>query len=119
MKTCKHDGCMGACGCQLSPAEINQKQRGADHDAKKKADAVSNHPNEGIKEHGLKIKSRTNGKTVDVGFGPQGSNLVPANPFASLAQAGFLHVHPEKLGKAGLAEWDKASKGKTLPKKVK
>ena len=36
-------------------------------------------------------------------------------PFASKAQAGYLHSHPEILGKAGLAEWDAASKGKSLP----
>jgi hypothetical protein len=35
-----------------------------------------------------------------------------------LAQAGYMHSHPEKLGKKGLAEWDAATKGKHLPKKV-
>jgi hypothetical protein len=29
-----------------------------------------------------------------------------------------MHSHPEKLGKKGLAEWDAATKGKHLPKKV-
>ena len=45
--------------------------------------------------------------------------MVPKNPFASLAQEGFLHAHPEKLGKAGLKEWDAATKGKHLPEHVK
>lgn len=36
-------------------------------------------------------------------------------PFESLAQEGYLHAHPEKLGKAGLKEWDAATKGKHLP----
>jgi len=40
-------------------------------------------------------------------------------PFKSKAQQGYLHAHPEILGKAGLKEWDAASKGKKLPKKVK
>jgi hypothetical protein len=40
-------------------------------------------------------------------------------PFKSLAQEGFLHAHPEKLGKKGLAEWDAATKGKHLPEHVK
>lgn len=40
-------------------------------------------------------------------------------PFKSLAQEGFLHAHPEKLGKAGLKEWDAATKGKHLPEHVK
>jgi hypothetical protein len=44
---------------------------------------------------------------------------VPKNPFASLAQAGYMHTHPDILGKEGLKEWDNATKGKTLPKHVK
>lgn len=40
-------------------------------------------------------------------------------PFRSQAQAGYLHSHPEILGKTGLKEWDAATKGKSLPKKVK
>lgn len=40
-------------------------------------------------------------------------------PFKSLAQAGYLHSHPEILGKKGLSEWDAATKGKHLPKHVK
>ena len=39
-------------------------------------------------------------------------------PFVSLAQEGFMHEHPEKLGKKALAEWDAATKGMHLPKHV-
>jgi hypothetical protein len=38
-------------------------------------------------------------------------------PFKSKAQQGYMHAHPEILGKAGLAEWDSATKGKHLPEK--
>ncbi len=38
-------------------------------------------------------------------------------PFVSKAQAGFMHEHPEILGKAGLAEWDAATKGRHLPER--
>jgi hypothetical protein len=65
------------------------------------------------------IISRTTGAAVEVSFGPQDKGNVPANPFASLAQEGYLHAHPEKLGKAKLAEFDRATKGKKLPKRVK
>lgn len=102
-----------------SPVQINQAASEAHETQRKEADARSNHPGEGIKEHELHVKSRTNGKTVEVGFGPQGNGLVPKNPFASLAQEGFLHAHPEKLGKAKLDEFDKETKGKSLPYKVK
>jgi hypothetical protein len=85
----------------------------------KEAAKAANRPAAGIKEHGLKVTSRTNGKTVDVGFGPQGNGLVPKNPFASLAQEGFLHAHPEKLGAEKLAEFDSATKGMKLPKRAK
>jgi hypothetical protein len=40
-------------------------------------------------------------------------------PFKSQAQAGYMHSHPEILGKKGLAEWDAATKGKKLPKRAK
>ena len=40
-------------------------------------------------------------------------------PFKSLAQEGYLHAHPEILGKKGLAEWDAATKGRHLPDKKK
>lgn len=38
-------------------------------------------------------------------------------PFKSQAQAGYMHEHPEILGKKGLAEWDAATKGKHLPER--
>lgn len=68
-------------------------------------------------EH-AKIRSRTTGRKHEIEFGPQPGGLVPKNPFASLAQAGYMHTHPEILGKKGLAEWDAATKGKHLPKHV-
>lgn len=42
-------------------------------------------------------------------------------PFSSKAQQGYLHAHPEILGKKGLHEWDEATKGeyKHLPEHVK
>lgn len=40
-------------------------------------------------------------------------------PFKSLAQEGYLHEHPEILGKSGLKEWDQATKGKHLPQHAK
>ncbi len=40
-------------------------------------------------------------------------------PFVSQAQQGYLHEHPEILGKAKLAEFDAATKGMhDLPKHV-
>jgi hypothetical protein len=104
---------------RLSPAEINKKQADEAKCHAKAAEKAANLPAAGHKEHGLKVTSRTNGKTVDVGFGPQGGGLVPANPFASLAQEGFLHAHPEKLGAKKLAEFDAATKGMKLPKRAK
>lgn len=72
-----------------------------------------------------KIISRTTGRPIEIKFGPTGTGpegyggLVPKNPFSSLAQAGYLHSHPEILGAARLKEFDRATKGKKLPKKVK
>lgn len=65
------------------------------------------------------LPSRTTGKHHEIQFGPQPGGLVPSNPFASLAQEGYLHAHPEKLGKKKLAEFDAETKGKKLPKHVK
>jgi hypothetical protein len=39
-------------------------------------------------------------------------------PFVSSAQRGYLHAHPEILGKKALAEWDSASKGQHAPEHV-
>jgi hypothetical protein len=104
---------------QQSPTTTNKAQNDAAECGRKEADARSNHPNQGIEEHGLHVTSRTRGNSVEVTFGPQGGGLVPANPFASLAQAGYMHSHPEVLGKDALDEWDSATKGKKLPKRVK
>ena len=66
-----------------------------------------------------KIQSRLTHHYVEIEAGPLSGGKVPKNPFASQAQAGFMHTHPDILGEAGLKEWDKASKGKKLPKHVK
>lgn len=40
-------------------------------------------------------------------------------PFVSLTQEGFAHEHPEKFGgKKVVEEFDAATKGKHLPKRV-
>ena len=65
------------------------------------------------------IRSRTTGRKMEIAMPPQGGGLVPKNPFASLAQEGFLHEHPAKLGPKKMAEFDAATKGKHLPKRVK
>jgi len=103
-----------------SPAELNKAESCEARCGEKKADKRSSNPGEGIKEHGLKITSRTTGRVVDVGFGPQGNGLVPKNPFASLLQSRFAHANPEKFGgKQGLEEWDKSTDYKHIPKRVK
>lgn len=66
-----------------------------------------------------KIQSRTTGRMMEIGVPPVGGGLVPTNPFSSLAQAGYLHSHPDILGKTALDEWDESTKGKHLPKHVK
>lgn len=76
------------------------------------------YPNARMSEHDT-VRSRTTGRVHEISMGPHGSGLVPKNPFASLAQEGFLHAHPEKLGAKKLAEFDAATKGKHLPKRVK
>ncbi len=42
-------------------------------------------------------------------------------PYKSQAQAGWFHAHKAELEKLGVNvdEWDKATKGKKLPEKVK
>jgi hypothetical protein len=86
------------------------------HEAHKR----SNHPSDDGKMHEHdRVQSRLGGKSKEISMGPHGGGLVPKNPFASIAQAGFLHAHPEKLGKAGLKEWDTATRGKHLPQHVK
>jgi hypothetical protein len=39
-------------------------------------------------------------------------------PFVSEAQRGYMHAHPEVLGKTALKEWDQASKGQQVPEHV-
>lgn len=70
------------------------------------------------KEH-QKIQSRTTGKMHEIQFGPLPGGLVSSNPFASADQRAYLNIHPEVLGKENLKEWNSASKGLKLPKKVK
>jgi hypothetical protein len=72
------------------------------------------------------VKSRLTGHDHEIMFGPLPAaadpsmgGQVPANPFASRAQAGYMHLHPDVLGKTALAEWDRETKGKNLPKHVK
>lgn len=107
MKRCNHKGeCFGACGVQKSPAEMAHGQKAVPHTSGS------------TKEHDT-IVSKTTGKTHEISLGPNSGGLVPANPFASLAQAGYMHDHPGILGKKGLDEWDSATKGKHLPEHVK
>ena len=70
------------------------------------------------KEHEM-VPSRLGGKPREISFGPLPNGLVPANPFASLAQAGYMHANPEVLGAKKLAEFDASTKGKHLPKHAK
>lgn len=100
MKACKDCG-QSPCGCKTAMGQ-NENPHGKKQQYNK--------------EHKT-ITSRTTGRKIEISFGPQPGGLVPSNPFASLAQAGYLHAHPEKLGKAKLAEFDAATKGKKLPYK--
>lgn len=71
------------------------------------------------KEHD-KIQSRTTGKMMEISIGDVGGGLVPKNPFASLQQARFAHVHPEKFGgEKGLKEWDKSTNFSNIPERKK
>lgn len=36
-------------------------------------------------------------------------------PFESTAQQGYMHAHPEILGKKALSEWDAKTDFKSLP----
>jgi hypothetical protein len=105
MKT-DHDTCFGACVIQKSPSEM-----ALEGDTRKSGQGET-------KEHD-QIRSNTTGKLVEISLGPNSNGLVPANPFASLAQEGWAHSHPDKFGRKNLAEWDAATKGKKLPEHVK
>lgn len=76
-----------------------------------------NKPPHRFSEHDT-VTDRMTGRKVRVDWGIQ-QHKVPKNPFASLAQEGYMHANPEILGKEDLAHWDKETKGKKLPKKVK
>lgn len=39
-------------------------------------------------------------------------------PFASLAQEGWAHTHPQQFGEKNLKEFDAATKGKHLPERI-
>jgi hypothetical protein len=39
-------------------------------------------------------------------------------PYASQAQAGYFHTHEKQIGKKTVEEFDKATKGHHLPKKI-
>lgn len=41
------------------------------------------------------------------------------SPYKSRAQAAYMHAHEDEIGKAVVAEFDKASKGLKLPERVK
>jgi hypothetical protein len=75
-------------------------------------------PEERNKEHD-KIASRLDGQEHEIMIPPIGNGMAPKNPFASRAQAGLMHTHPDILGPEKLKEWDAATKGKHLPKHVK
>lgn len=75
-------------------------------------------------EH-TKVYSRTLRRDVEIGVGMHGTcpkggvgGMVPANPFASGAQRGYMHANPGVLGPEKLKEWDKASKGQKVPQHV-
>lgn len=74
--------------------------------------------NKPMSEHD-KVRSRTTGRQIEISMGPQSGGRVPKNPFASLAQEGWAHTHPEQFGEKNLKEFDAATKGKHLPKTVK
>lgn len=108
-----------SCNTPKSPAEINHAQGEEARKQAMEAAGRANHPPVNtIHEHD-KVKSRLGGKDREISMGPHGGGLVPSNPFSSIAQMGYLHSHPEKLGKAGLEEWDASTKGRSLPQRVK
>ena len=71
-----------------------------------------------VHEHDFLI-SRIDGCPRKVKFSPPGCNLVPSNPFASLKQNAYMHMHPEILGKKGLKEWESKTDYSNLPEKVR
>ena len=117
---CDHKGkCFGACSTTKSAAEIMNAQNNEAKRCAVEAAGRANHPPINLIHEHDTVKSRLGGKSVEISMGPHGGGLVPSNPFASLAQEGYLHAHPEKLGKTALDEWDASSKGRSLPKRVR
>jgi hypothetical protein len=85
-------------------------------DCGKKPCICDAYPNDKMHEHDT-VTSRTTGRKVEIGMTP--GHKVPKNPFSSLAQAGYMHSHPEILGAKALKEWDASTKGRKLPKHVR
>ena len=102
-----------------SPAEMNAANGNEAKRCAQEAAARANHPPINLIHEHDRVQSRLGGKSREISMGPHGGGLVPSNPFASLAQAGYLHSHPEILGKEKLSEFDAATKGKSLPRRVK
>ena len=101
---------------QVSAAQTTRAKEKREDEVKKKAASRTASPPDGYREHS-KIVSRTTGRVHEISFGPQYGGLVPANPFASLAQARFAHANPKKFGgKKGLDEWDAETKWIKIPK---
>jgi hypothetical protein len=97
----------------------------SDNYSKSKVDICSNDQKVNTTLKGMQTEehdkcwSRTLGRDIEIQSGPLPGGKVMKNPFASQAQAGYMHSHPDILGEAGLKEWDSATKGKSLPKRVK
>lgn len=103
-----------------SPAEINAAQGECEKHCAMAAAARSNRPGDEGKMHEHDMQpSKLGGKPREISMGPHCGGLVPKNPFASLAQAGYMHENPEVLGKKALAEWDASSKGRKVPQHVR
>ena len=102
-----------------SPAEMNAANGNEAKRCAQEAAARANHPPINLIHEHDRVQSRLGGKSREISMGPHGGGLVPANPFASLAQAGYMHSHPEILGKKDLAHWDAESKGRKVPEHVK
>jgi len=117
---CDHQGkCFGACSTTKSAAAIANAQNNEAKRGAQDAAGRANHPPINLIHEHDRVQSRLGGKSREISMGPHGGELVPANPFASLAQAGYMHSHPEILGKKDLAHWDAESKGRKVPEHVK
>lgn len=103
----------------INPADwCNKFQEGTQmNEFPKTATYAQVRANEPMSEHDT-VRSRTTGQTVEIDMGMPGDGRVPKNPFASIAQQGYMHANPDVLGPKKLAEFDRASKGLKLPKKA-